>query len=130
MTIPGRGAAAPGRNRPPANSDAVTDGSTSETSMPSSASSLPATEFADIHSGIQHGHAAPLRAALDRAVLSGEIPSTTNRDAIAAALLGPLFYRRWFSREQIDAEFVDLVVRNAVAGLRRDSPRPERQISQ
>jgi hypothetical protein len=84
-------------------------------------------EFADIHSRIQHGHAAPLRAALDRAVLSGEIPSTTDRDAIAAASLGPLFYRRWFYREQIDAEFVDLVVRNAVAGLRRDSPRPKRQ---
>jgi AcrR family transcriptional regulator len=83
-------------------------------------------EFADVHSRIQHGHAAPLRAALDRAVLSGEIPSTTDRDAIAAALLGPLFYRRWFSREQIDAEFVDLIIRSAVAGLHPDPPRPKR----
>jgi AcrR family transcriptional regulator len=83
-------------------------------------------EFADIHSRIQHGHAAPLRAALDRAALSGEIPSTTDRDAIAAALLGPLFYRRWFSRQQIDAEFVDLIVRSAVGGLHRDPPGPKR----
>lgn len=74
-------------------------------------------EFAGIHSRIQHGHAAPLRVALDRAALRGEIPSTTDRNAMAAALLGPLFYRRWFSREQIDAEFVDLIIRSAIAGL-------------
>ena len=47
--------------------------------------------FADIHSRIQHSHAAPLRTALDRADRRGEIPSTDDRDAIAAALLGPLF---------------------------------------
>ena len=35
-------------------------------------------EFADIHRRIQRGHAAPLRAALDRAVLRGEIPSATD----------------------------------------------------
>jgi hypothetical protein len=56
-------------------------------------------EFAGIHSRIQHGHAAPLRAALGRAALRGEIPPAADRNAIAAALLGPLFYRRWFSRE-------------------------------
>ena len=81
-------------------------------------------EFAGIHSRIQHGHAAPLRLALDRAALRGEIPSTSDRNAMAAALLGPLFYRRWFSREQIDAEFVDLIIRSAIAGLHRDPPRP------
>ena len=82
-------------------------------------------EFAGIHSRIQHGHAAPLRAALDRAALRGEIPSTSDRDAMAAALLGPLFYRRWFSREQIDAEFVDLIIGSAIAGLHRDPPGPK-----
>ncbi|MGO9780806.1 MAG: TetR/AcrR family transcriptional regulator [Streptosporangiaceae bacterium] len=82
-------------------------------------------EFAGIHGRIQHGHAAPLRVALDRAALSGEIPSTTDRNAMAAALLGPLFYRRWFSREQIDAEFVDLIIGCALAGLHRDPPSPK-----
>jgi AcrR family transcriptional regulator len=83
--------------------------------------------FADIHSSIQRGHAAPLRAALDRAALRGEIPPAADRNAITAAVLGPLFYRRWFSREQIDAEFVDLIVRSAIAGLHRDprKPKPE-----
>ena len=72
--------------------------------------------FADIHSRIQRGHAAPLRAALDRAALRGEIPSTADHDAIAAALLGPLFYRRWFSREQIDAAFLEMII-GTLAGL-------------
>lgn len=82
-------------------------------------------EFAGIHGRIQHGHAAPLRVALDRAALRGEIPSTSDRNAMAAALLGPLFYRRWFSREQIDAEFVDLIIGSAIAGLHRDPPGPK-----
>jgi AcrR family transcriptional regulator len=76
-------------------------------------------EFADIHRRIQHGHAAPLRVALNRAALSGEIPSTTDRNAMAAALLGPLFYRRWFSREPIDDKFVDLIVRAVLAAVPR-----------
>jgi AcrR family transcriptional regulator len=84
-------------------------------------------EFAGIHSTIQRGHAAPLRAALDRAALRGEIPPAADRNAIAAALLGPLFYRRWFSREQIDAEFTEMIIRSAIAGLHRDprNPKPE-----
>ena len=73
--------------------------------------------FADIHSRIQRSHAAPLRTALDRAALRGEIPSTADRNAIAAALLGPLFYRRWFSREQIEAKFLEMIIRSVVAGL-------------
>jgi hypothetical protein len=78
-------------------------------------------EFADIHSRIQHGHAAPLRAALDRAALRGEIPSAADRNAIAAALLGPLFYRCWYSREQIDAEFVEMIIQSAIAGLHQEA---------
>jgi hypothetical protein len=43
------------------------------------------------------------------------------------ALLGPLFYRCWFSREQIDAEFTEMIIRSAIAGLHRDprNPKPE-----
>jgi AcrR family transcriptional regulator len=76
-------------------------------------------EFAGIHSRIQRGHAAPLRAALDRAARREEIPPAADRNAIAAALLGPLFYRRWFSREQIDAEFLEVIIQGAMAGSQR-----------
>jgi AcrR family transcriptional regulator len=85
--------------------------------------------FADIHRRIQRRHAAPLRTALDRAAGRGEIPSTADRDAIAAALLGPLFYRRWFSREPIDAKFLDTIIGSTVAGLRRDTRHKKREQS-
>jgi AcrR family transcriptional regulator len=74
-------------------------------------------EFADLHRRIQRGHAAPVRAALDRAARRKEIAPTTDRDAVAGALLGPLFYRRWFSREPIDPGFVELIVHGTIAGL-------------
>ena len=79
--------------------------------------------FADIHTRIQRGHAAPLRAVLDRASLRGEIPSTADHDAIAAALLGPLFYRRWFSREHIDATFLEMII-GTLVGLCEETPTP------
>ena len=84
-------------------------------------------EFAGIHSRIQRGHAAPLRAALDQAALREEIPLAADRNAIAAALLGPLFYRRWFSREQIDAEFLEMIIQSAIAGLHPGPRNPERE---
>src|SRR5580700_9789687 len=77
--------------------------------------------FADIHSRIQRRHAAPLRSALERAALRGEIPSAADRDAIVAALLGPLFYRRWYSREHIDATFLEIIV-GTLASLCPDTP--------
>jgi hypothetical protein len=39
-------------------------------------------------------------------------------------LLGPLYYRRWFSREPINDSFVGLIVRGVLAGVRRDHPEP------
>jgi len=76
-------------------------------------------EFAAVHSTIQGRHAAPLRAALERAVARGELPPSADISAITAALLGPLFYRRWFSREPIDETFVDTIVRAALAAAPR-----------
>jgi AcrR family transcriptional regulator len=71
-------------------------------------------EFADIHSQIQRGHAAPLREALDRAVDRGELPIDADLSTLVAALLGPLFYRRWFSREAIDGRFVKAIITRAI----------------
>jgi AcrR family transcriptional regulator len=82
-------------------------------------------EFADIHSRIQRRHAAPLRSALERAAIRGEIPSAADRDAIAATLLGPLFYRRWFSREEIDAEFLEMIV-GTLLSICQNTPSPPR----
>ena len=72
-------------------------------------------EFAEVHRRIQHGHAAPLREVLERGIRSGALPARTDVAAITAALLGPLFYRRWFSREPIDDEFVGKIISGALA---------------
>jgi AcrR family transcriptional regulator len=77
--------------------------------------------YADIHGAIQRGHAASLRSALDRAAIRGEIPSQVDRQAIIALLLGPLFYRRWFSREKLDAKFVEVIVGSTLAGIRLET---------
>lgn len=71
-------------------------------------------EFADIHSRIQHGHAAPLREVLQRAISKDELSASADLSTITAALLGPLFYRRWFSREPIDDQFVETIIDLAI----------------
>ena len=73
-------------------------------------------EFADVHRRIQHGHGAPLRDVLHRGIRSGALPAQIVVAATSAALLGPLFYRRWFSREPIDDEFVEKMISGALAG--------------
>jgi AcrR family transcriptional regulator len=72
--------------------------------------------FADVHSAIQHGHADPLRKVLLRAIDAGELSAEADLPAIVAGLLGPLFYRRWFSREAIDARFIAAIVERALGG--------------
>jgi len=71
-------------------------------------------EFAGVHSRIQRGHAAPLRAVLDRAAGRGELAGSADRSTMIAVLLGPLFYRRWFSREPIDDQFIQTIARNVI----------------
>jgi|SRR5580704_11317551 AcrR family transcriptional regulator len=79
-------------------------------------------EIAEVHSRLQRSHAAPLQAALERAARRGEIPQDVDLVAIAAALRGPLYFRRWFSRDPINDVFVSLIVQSVLAGLRRDAP--------
>jgi AcrR family transcriptional regulator len=87
-------------------------------------------EIAEVHSRLQRWHAAPLRAALERAVLRGEIPPEADLSSIAAALLGPLYFRRWFSREPIDEGFVESIVEGVLGGVRCDTPQLSRRKSQ
>lgn len=47
----------------------------------------------------------------------GEIPADTDIPSGVARLVGPLFYRRWFSREPVDDAFLDEVVRGVVSPL-------------
>ena len=72
-------------------------------------------ELDHIHSRIQMGHTAPLQAVIARAVCNGDIPASTDPSDMIAALVGPLFYRRWFSREPLDEAFVRSIVRTALS---------------
>lgn len=72
-------------------------------------------DFASVHSEIQRGHAAPVHEIVGRAIARGELPADTDPATMAAILLGPLFYRRWFSREPLDDTFIGAVIRHALA---------------
>lgn len=72
-------------------------------------------EFAKVHGAIQRGHAAPLRTVLERGAARGELPAGVDVPGMISALVGPLYYRRWFSREPITEMFVADVVKGVLA---------------
>lgn len=72
--------------------------------------------IAALHSDLQKAHAQPFREVIERAIKRGQLPNKTESPTLIAMLLGPLFYRRWFSRERIDKKFVSIVV-ESVLGL-------------
>lgn len=74
-------------------------------------------DIAKIHSRIQMGHAIPFQEVIARAMRRGEMPKTADSKALIATLLGPLFYRRWFSREPLDDKFVKGIIKNVMAQL-------------
>ena len=71
--------------------------------------------IAEIHSKIQSGHAAPFREVIVRAQRGGELSKGIDQSAMTASLMGPLFYRRRFSREPIDDRFVKALIRNTLS---------------
>lgn len=81
--------------------------------------------FATVHGEIQRGHAAPLREIIERAAGRGELVATADPSSMVSALVGPLYYRRWFSREPIDDRFVKTIVRGVIGSHRAaDDPGP------
>ena len=69
-------------------------------------------DLAAVHGRIQSGHARPFREVIARAVRRGDLPPATDAGVLVAGLMGPLFYRRWFSREALDQAFVTSIVRH------------------
>lgn len=74
-------------------------------------------ELAKIHSRIQLGHAHPFREVISRGIRVKELPPSTDPGVLIAGLLGPLFYRRWFSREPLDKRFVTSVLRQVLRSI-------------
>jgi AcrR family transcriptional regulator len=73
-------------------------------------------QVAALQTRIHAEHMAPFYLVIERARQSGELPRKCLAAEIVAAVVGPLFYRRWFSREPLDDRFVRAVVDRAING--------------
>src|SRR3954470_11256302 len=62
-------------------------------------------ELAEVHTRLHAGFMEPLYVVIDRARERGELPPDCDPSEIVAAVVGPLYYRRWFSRQPLDEEF-------------------------
>jgi len=70
-------------------------------------------EIAGLHANLHAGHMQPFLAAIAAAKRRGELPEGASAETMVATIVGPLFYRRWFSKEPIDAAFVAEIVKRA-----------------
>ena len=68
-------------------------------------------DIAAMYSRLQEGYSAPLLFVIQRAMQRGELSKTADAALLVAALTGPLFYRRWFSREPLTSAFAKQIVR-------------------
>lgn len=71
-------------------------------------------DMAEMYRRLQQGYSAPFEAAIWRGIDRGELPADTDVAVLVAALIGPLFFRRWFAREPLTEGFVAEIVRIVV----------------
>jgi AcrR family transcriptional regulator len=71
-------------------------------------------DMAEMYRRLQQGYSAPFEMVIGRGIVRGELPADTDVAALSAALIGPLFFRRWFAREPLTDGFVKEIVRIAV----------------
>jgi AcrR family transcriptional regulator len=75
-------------------------------------------ELADLHSRMHAEMTTAFRAVVERAHQRGDLSRGRRLTEVVAMILGPLFYRRWFSREPLDEGFVKRVVESAITGAK------------
>ena len=78
-------------------------------------------EIAAMQSGLHNAFMAPFNAIVEHAKDKGEMPSDRPAADLIAATVGPLFYRRWFSKEAIDDRFVEAIIDAAVEAAIRET---------
>jgi len=71
-------------------------------------------DIAEMYSKLQRGYSAPLETVILRAVGRNELPKDTDAAMLIAALTGPLFYRRWFSRDPLTNAFAKQIIQRIV----------------
>jgi AcrR family transcriptional regulator len=71
-------------------------------------------EIAELHSKLHAGMMTAFRTVLRQARDRGEAAAEGDPAEIISCIVGPLFYRRWFSREPLPKNFVSGVVERAI----------------
>jgi hypothetical protein len=71
-------------------------------------------EIAALQAGLHKACMAPFHAVVERAKDRGEMKAEKPAADVIAAVVGPLFYRRWFSKEAIDDRFTEAMIDAAV----------------
>jgi AcrR family transcriptional regulator len=71
-------------------------------------------DIAAMYSKLQQAYSAPFATLIQRAKRRRELPRDTDESMLIAALTGPLFYRRWFSREPLTDDFARQIVRRVL----------------
>jgi AcrR family transcriptional regulator len=75
-------------------------------------------QVADMHAALHRNMMAPFTIAVERAQTRGELSPSRPSNEIVAALVGPLFYRRWFSKEPLDSQFVEHILHDLFSTTR------------
>ncbi|GAA4804055.1 TetR/AcrR family transcriptional regulator [Actinomycetospora chlora] len=108
----------------------LVEGLVAELGAPGWASVLPSVidaaerdpDIARAHASLHRTLMAPFVEAVERARQRGEVAAADEPADVVALLVGPLFYRRWFSREPLDASFVETVLSGMPGRRPRDTP--------
>jgi AcrR family transcriptional regulator len=79
-------------------------------------------EIAALQSELHKGFMAPFHTIVERAKDRGEIPAGKPAADQIAVIVGPLFYRRWFSKEAIDDHFTEATIDAAIKAAFRQEP--------
>jgi hypothetical protein len=66
--------------------------------------------IAAMYGELQEAYSSVFREVLNEAVEKGRLPKNTDVSVLIALLVGPLFYRRWFSREVVSDAFAEQVI--------------------
>ncbi len=75
-------------------------------------------EIAAMQGALHRAFMAPFHTVIERARTRREIHSDRVGTDLVATLVGPLFYRRWFSKEKIDKRFVEALITSALSDRR------------
>jgi AcrR family transcriptional regulator len=73
-------------------------------------------ELAELHARLHAELIVAFQAVVERGRRRGELAPGRDPSEVIASVIGPLFYRRWFSREALDERFVKGVVEHVVRG--------------